>query len=396
MTFLNPALLWGMLAVAVPIALHFWHQQRAAPMPWAMLRWLETPGQPPRRGIQFNNWWLLLVRCLALLCLVMLLARPSVMVRPGTETGQRLHLVEPNPAVVRAFRFELTQAQARHEPLWWASTPTRSVTSLDDVPTGFSPNLLQWQAALTSLSPASGGQLHTYLANSPGWAEAPPLQVPVGFVLHATPFGASGLPQRVLALPNGRRLLVSVGGQLQVVARPPVPEKVVATAPLQILLTCRQPAHRATLTAALAALKAVYELDYSLDIDLIKAKHYDWVLTDCPVPNPASATLYTVVGQMGDAHRPSVTYLPDLPTPQTSSLVAAGQLPEWLATQLLQHLGLSLPPPLSQAALARLFVPTANTTPPPVQTENWLQTAFLTLFLSLLLAERCLALPKGL
>ena len=398
MLFQNPALLWGMLTVAVPIALHFWHQQRAKPMPWAMLRWLETPNQPPQRGLRFDNWLLLLLRCLLLIVLSLLTARPVFDQKNDAAANRRVHLVEPNGAVVQAYRFELQQAQARGERVVWAMLPLTSATTLTDLPTGQTPNPLTWQTTINELAQPES-QLHAYLTNGPAWTDAPRLHVPAGFVLHPADAPDREVPRHYMALASGGQLRAGPDQRLTVTAAGSATGKPVATAPLRVLMTIRRADERATLQAALAALTTVYGLTYKTDNQPVSGVHYDWIVTDQPVADPQPGTLYTVTGQPGSTDVPNVRYVPDVLTPQTSELVANGQLPEYLATQLADHLGLSAGSPLlSRVQLAALFVadrPAIEAGIGATHPRNKLQNGLLVLFLSLLLVERYIAIRKG-
>lgn len=393
MLFQHPSLLWGLLAVAVPIALHFWHQQQAKPMPWVMLRWLETPNQPPKRGFRFDNLLLLLLRCLLLIALTVLLARPSFKANDKAPAGRKVHLVEPNSGVVEAYKFELDQALTKQERLVWATTPLMPITALNELPTAAQPTLLQWQTAITELTEPAV-QLHTYLSNSPDWVDAPQVQAPPGFVLHAADIPSPKASLRSVALPAGKQLTIGADHRLAVVAAGSTPAKVVATAPLRVLVQFRQADERNTVQAALHALTSVYGLPFTIDNQPVQGVTYAWVLTDRAVADPSPGTLYTLTGQSGNADLLNVTYVPEPLTPQSSERVTSGQLPEWLAGQLLSHLGLSPgSAPLPRSQLAGLFVTDASTDTgiAAAHPVNWLQTGLLTLFLGLLLVERYLA-----
>lgn len=392
MLFQHPSLLWGLLSVAVPIALHFWHQQQAKPMPWAMLRWLETPNQPPKRGFRFDNWLLLLLRCLLLIVLTLLLARPSLTNNRQVPTGRRIHLVEPSASVVAAYRFELEQALSKQERVVWATTPLTPVTSLADLPTTANPNPLQWQLAISALGEPAV-QLHTYLTNTSAWSEAPQLHVPAGFVLHITDAPVSQEPAPSMALPAGKRLTLGPDGRLAVTTGS-VTDKAVATAPLRVLVQFRQADERNAVQAALHALTSVYGLTFTIDNQAVMGVTYNWVLTDRALADPLPGTLYTITGMSGHAVAANVQYVSEPLLPQSSELITSGQLPEWLAGQLLAYLGISGEVvPLPRAQLAGLFVAdaSAGTETAAAHPVNRLQTGLLALFLGLLLVERYLA-----
>ncbi|MEZ0608935.1 BatA domain-containing protein [Fibrella sp. WM1] len=403
--FQNPGLLWGMLAVAVPIALHFWHQQQAQPMPWAMLRWLETPNQPPKRGFRFDNLWLLLLRCLLLIVLALLLARPELP-QTGTTKQGAIHLVEPNRQVVDAFKFELEQARQRGDQLVWVTDTPTPIDELGTLPSAdratAALNPLTVQAAIEQFqSPQT--RLHLYLRNTVTWTDAPPINVPTGFVLHALPVRAAApTADRVVALASGRFLGLDSQGRLASLTQKTANQRVVATAPLPVLIQFRQPDERRTVRAALAALTATYGLTFLIDEQPVANKSYGWVLTEQPVRQPNPGTVYLTTAPITQADDPAVTYLAR-PLTTVNPLVANGLLPEQLGNTLAMSLGLTAgPAPLSQQAFAGLFVPTptlsANATATAslaAHPRNTLQTGLLVLFLSLLLAERWWALRRG-
>ncbi len=310
-----------------------------------------------------------------------------------SPAGRNVHVVEPASAVVEAYRFELEQALAKQERVVWATTPLTPVTDLAELPTSRQPNLLHWQIAFNKLTEPAV-HLHAYLATSSDWTEAPRLHVPAGFVLHATDIPARKAPLRSVALASGKQLTIGADHRLRVVAAGAAPDRVVATAPLRVLLQFRQAEERNTVRAALNALTAVYGLTLNIDEQVVAGINYAWVLTDRAVADPAPTTLYTLTGQSGNDEMPNVVYIPEPLMPQTSERVLAGQLPEWLANQLITHLGLSAgPPPLSQAQVASLFVAdqTTGSGRTVARLHNRIQTGLLLLFLGLLLVERYLA-----
>src|SRR5678815_3909118 len=76
LTMNEPYKLWGALAVAIPIAIHFWHRKQGKLLPWAATGWLEEKQQQQSRGLRLDDRWLLLVRCLLVVLLAILLAQP--------------------------------------------------------------------------------------------------------------------------------------------------------------------------------------------------------------------------------------------------------------------------------------------------------------------------------
>lgn len=75
MTFLNPWLLLGGAAVGVPIVVHFFFKARYKPLPWAAMKFLREAIEQTSQRIKFQEWILLLLRCLVILLLALALAR---------------------------------------------------------------------------------------------------------------------------------------------------------------------------------------------------------------------------------------------------------------------------------------------------------------------------------
>lgn len=77
MTFLNPLLLAaGLLAIAIPIAIHLLMRRRRKPTPWAAMRFLLEAIRRRRRRLQLERLILLAVRCLLVAAIALALGRP--------------------------------------------------------------------------------------------------------------------------------------------------------------------------------------------------------------------------------------------------------------------------------------------------------------------------------
>ena len=74
--FLNPWMLLGGLAIAAPILIHLLNKRRFKVVEWAAMDFLFEADKKNRRRVQLENFILLLLRCLAVLLLALLLARP--------------------------------------------------------------------------------------------------------------------------------------------------------------------------------------------------------------------------------------------------------------------------------------------------------------------------------
>ncbi|MEZ5966713.1 MAG: BatA domain-containing protein [Planctomycetota bacterium] len=75
--FLNPALLWLLPLIAVPIVIHLLNRRRFQRVKWAAMDFLLAALKRNRRRLQMQQWLLLLLRTLAVLFLILLVSRPQ-------------------------------------------------------------------------------------------------------------------------------------------------------------------------------------------------------------------------------------------------------------------------------------------------------------------------------
>ncbi len=93
---MNPALAGALALTAVPILIHLLSRQRFRRIPWGAMRFLRDAERENRRRVRFEQWLLVLLRCLAMALLALLIARPFV--RPELLAallgdGGRIHRV---------------------------------------------------------------------------------------------------------------------------------------------------------------------------------------------------------------------------------------------------------------------------------------------------------------
>src|SRR3954447_6628255 len=77
MSFAAPYMLWGALAAAIPIILHFFYRSRYRTVPWAAMKFLLAAIEQTSRRLKFQELFLLLLRIFLMLLLAFALARPS-------------------------------------------------------------------------------------------------------------------------------------------------------------------------------------------------------------------------------------------------------------------------------------------------------------------------------
>lgn len=77
MTFLNPYMWFGALAVGIPLAMHFFYRANYRPLPWGAMKFLRLSIEQTSRRLRFQELILLIIRILVLFILAMALARPA-------------------------------------------------------------------------------------------------------------------------------------------------------------------------------------------------------------------------------------------------------------------------------------------------------------------------------
>src|SRR6187455_99235 len=104
MSFLFPAFLFAAAAIAIPILLHFRRQPPQKAVPFSTLMFLEQTPVPPKTKRKLEDWLLLALRCLALLLLALMFARPflrSVALSSGSSSTNWCVLIDISASMRR-------------------------------------------------------------------------------------------------------------------------------------------------------------------------------------------------------------------------------------------------------------------------------------------------------
>jgi uncharacterized membrane protein len=78
MTFLNPAILFGLLAASIPIIIHLLNLRKLKKIEFSTLQFLKELQKNKIRKIKLKQWLLLALRVLIILCVVTAFARPTL------------------------------------------------------------------------------------------------------------------------------------------------------------------------------------------------------------------------------------------------------------------------------------------------------------------------------
>lgn len=88
MSFLNPIMLAGLAAVAVPILIHLINRRKFRKVVWAAMRFLQNAAEQNQRRMRLEDMILLALRCLLLALLALALARPAILSNATGVFGQ--------------------------------------------------------------------------------------------------------------------------------------------------------------------------------------------------------------------------------------------------------------------------------------------------------------------
>jgi hypothetical protein len=77
MTFMNPLMLFGVLGIALPILAHLLNKHKYKETDWAAMQFLNRNVRVRSRQLRLKDLFLLILRCLAILLLILALSRPT-------------------------------------------------------------------------------------------------------------------------------------------------------------------------------------------------------------------------------------------------------------------------------------------------------------------------------
>ncbi|NND70939.1 MAG: hypothetical protein HKN43_05115 [Rhodothermales bacterium] len=87
MTFLNPLLLAGLFLAAIPFVIHLFNFRKPRKVDFSSLEFVRELKKTTMQKVRIKQWLLLLLRTLALICLVLVFARPSLKSRLAAIVG---------------------------------------------------------------------------------------------------------------------------------------------------------------------------------------------------------------------------------------------------------------------------------------------------------------------
>ncbi|NQT92367.1 MAG: BatA domain-containing protein, partial [Lentisphaerae bacterium] len=112
MPFLNPLLLWGLTALALPVLLLLFLNRRKRVLRWAAYEWMLHAVVVRKRRIRTDNLLKLISKLLLIAAIVLMMARPFFRSKGGT--GNTLVIVDTSPSMAASYEngTRLDQAKA--------------------------------------------------------------------------------------------------------------------------------------------------------------------------------------------------------------------------------------------------------------------------------------------
>jgi hypothetical protein len=378
MEFLNPNMLWGLGAIAIPIILHFWHQKRGKVLPWAATQWLNQKAMQQSRGIRLENLILLLLRILLLILLVLFLAKPSL--KSSGEDKAKSHWVFPQKSIVDNYKFELEEAKNKGEKRFWLNG--EEIKNLDQIPAK-----TDIQKGINKINLTGNETAEIYISNTADFSRFSKVFVPQNYKLHILKDSSKTINTDYILLENGKKLGLNNQGILTEIN---TSGKELHSGSFNVL----NPTSESGIAASLAAIEEVYGITFKTDTLRESNKKYDLVFANNPdkiQPNDGLIFISNARNSKTETLANNIIYLNDNLSPESSELVFSGGLPELILERLLTHIGLKVQEkPRSNRQIEKWFSERKATT------ENqWLSPILFLLFLGVLGIERWLAIKKN-
>ncbi|HAX61705.1 MAG TPA: hypothetical protein DCX95_03980 [Elusimicrobia bacterium] len=94
MTFLNSIFLWGLTAVSIPLIIHLLSQKKPRIIYFSDLRFLELAASRSVKKFRVRQYLLLLIRCLLIIILTFIFARPVIHYVPSSKNTETIFLID--------------------------------------------------------------------------------------------------------------------------------------------------------------------------------------------------------------------------------------------------------------------------------------------------------------
>lgn len=332
MDFLNPAILWGLAALGIPVLIHLWNGRKGITMAWAAVRFLEENNNKPARHIKFDQWMLLMVRLLLLALLVLLLSKLVWATSSNPKEKKVIHLVEPSMELLAEFKFELQQAINKGEQVFWLD---QQQTELHDIES-FSPmsenGPIYFGNLLTNKEDAVDN-IHLYLSGYESAIEGNFIPVTVNPTLYVSNFSSPKKSTNLIQVSPNKLLYINELNQLELSDEPVENPGQVYDGTFTYFLDLESEKQVEIIKASLQAIYDVFELEFEESTNEDAQLYF----TDQSKIDPKPDRIYWKTGNFEREQYANIYHLRGLDR-GIVSIEAYEELPEQIVNDLLDFL----------------------------------------------------------
>lgn len=257
-------MLWGLAAIAAPILIHFWNQKQARNVDWAAMKWLVETQKLKAKGFRFEDLLLLILRILAFIILVLIIAKPLIDFLKKNEITQqaKIHILAKDKATVNDFRFEINEAIAKKESVYF-------IDNLDEKLSEINTNFEEKETQLTDLQNIikekyinlSKSKIILYVPSHIDFKENPNVYLPKSSEIN---FSNISKKNEAKALATNGYIYVNAENNLiQSSVKPS--KKIEDKAEIKVAIETSDSSDNNNLKAALEAIKEVYGFPFVYD-----------------------------------------------------------------------------------------------------------------------------------
>ena len=97
MTFLSPSILWALFAVSIPLIIHLISLRQTKYEEFSSLKFIKLLEHNTIKKLKINQWLLVLLRSIAILCLILIFSRPLI---KGDSTNNFIGDIESRSVIL--------------------------------------------------------------------------------------------------------------------------------------------------------------------------------------------------------------------------------------------------------------------------------------------------------
>ena len=399
MELLNPLMLWGSLAISIPIVIHFWHQKKGKIIAWAATNWLIEKNLQQSRGIRLDNWFLLILRCLLLLILCFLMAKPILKAITHQKNEHKIHLVQPNALLVQNYQFELENALKKGEKCYWINAKIEPITDLKALPNAEKLEAKTLQNALNEVEKTMDEEsLELYFTNQQSLANLSQIFVPSQFKIHVFADSTTDKSKAFLAFSPTNKVFVGEDNQLKS-GSSTINGVEKHQGKLKVLIANKNAQEKQSIKAALKALSEVYHFDFQIEEQEKANTFYDLIFDNQPRNTHTATNTLFIFSGVSAFEKPiqnesnNKVFVENLFIASNEEMVYNATFPEFIGEKIIQHFGLQKSKnTLSHQQIKALFKLQEY---PKKAINTWFTKVLLLVFIGILGLERWIALTKN-